>query len=277
MMEKRLQMLVSAVNKDPYKMAEQMNIQTDAVMVDQLISSDAKEMLSFTCNRDEETVVSGNKLRILYRDEKGVGRSRNAALDNSDHEIVQFADDDIVYLDGYADRILAEFDAHSEADILLFNVKAQAGRETYWNNDFAKVTWKNYGRYPAYAICARRDKLVEAKVRYSLLFGGGAPYMNGEDSLFLHDCLKSGLNIYRTTVEIGHELGGESTWFRGFTEKFFFDRGVLYHFLYGPMAGVFGLRFLVKNRTEMCRELGLFKCYKLLLKGIRHGKGLKKD
>ena len=96
--------------------------------------------------------------------------------------------------------------------------------------------------------------------------------MNGEDSLFLHDCLKAGLALYRTTVSLGKELSGESTWFKGYTDKFFFDRGVLYHFLYGIMAKVFGFRYLLKNRKVFCRKKGFWKCYKLLCDGIRHGR-----
>ena len=100
--------------------------------------------------------------------------------------------------------------------------------------------------------------------------------MNGEDSLFLHDALKAGLNIYRTTVAIGHETANDSTWFKGYTDKFFFDRGVLYHFLYGKMAYVLGFRYLLKNRNIMCKEKGLIKSVILLCKGVSHGKTLEK-
>ena len=99
--------------------------------------------------------------------------------------------------------------------------------------------------------------------------------MNGEDSLFLHDCLGAGLSVYRTPVALGHEKKSTSTWFKGFTDKFFYDRGVLYHFLYGRLAPLWGLRFLFKNRKEMCSELGLMKCYGLLLKGVRHGRTIR--
>ncbi len=275
-MDKRIQILVSAVNKDAKELPLRMNIESDAVIVDQIIGDEAKERLGFSGNSEECCDFKGHSVKILFRDEKGVGLSRNTALDNSDPqaEIIQFGDDDIVYDAGYAQKILDEFYAHPEEDMLMFNVKAQEGRETYWNEDFARVRWHNYGRYPAYAICARRSKLVESGVRYSLLFGGGAPYMNGEDSLFLHDCLNAGLSIYRTATVIGHETPGESTWFKGYGEKFFFDRGVLYHFLYGKMAHIWGARYLIKNRREMCSELGLFKCIGLLYKGIKHGSSL---
>ncbi len=267
----RLQILISAVNKDPELLPGIMHIESDAVIINQLIGDGAPKGIS---SGKKSFKYREHVVTALSRNEKGVGLSRNTALDSSDHEIIQFGDDDIVYDEGYAGRIIAEFDAHPEADILLFNVKAQEGRETYWNTDFARVNWRNYGRYPAYAICARRDKLVASGVRYSLLFGGGAPYMNGEDSLFLHDCLKAGLNIYRTTVALGKETSGQSTWFQGYTEKFFFDRGVLYHFLYGAMAKVFGFRYLFKNRKEMCSGFGLLRCFKLLCDGVRHGSKL---
>ena len=269
----RLQILISAVNKDPEELIGNMNLDCDAVIVNQLIGvyqdSDLVDR-----RQDYIQEFKDHEAMIMHRLEKGVGLSRNTALENADHELIQFGDDDIVYDDGYAQKVIAEFDNHPEADILLFNVKAQEGRETYWNTDFARVNWRNYGRYPAYAICARRQKLIDSGVRYSLLFGGGAPYMNGEDSLFLHDCLKAGLAIYRTPVAIGKECKGESTWFKGYTDKFFFDRGVLYHFLYGKMATVLGFRFLFKNRNEMCKELGLMHCYKKLCSGVRHGRKL---
>ena len=281
---KRLQILVSAVNKDAKVLPQLMNLESDAVIVNQI--QEKREVSESSDGQNEAGMkhqdlpecedysfdYNGHAIKVLNRREKGVGLSRNTAFDNSDAEIIQFGDDDIRYSDGYAQRILAEFDAHPEADVILFNVKAQAGRETYWNTDCGKVSWRNYGRYPAYAICVRRERLKARGIKYSLLFGGGATYMNGEDSLFLHDCLKAGLYLYRTTVSIGYEESGESTWFKGFTDKFYFDRGVLYHFLYGKMAPVFAFRYLFKKGREMCGGNSFFKCYKKALEGIRHGK-----
>ncbi|RKM54245.1 glycosyltransferase family 2 protein [Butyrivibrio sp. X503] len=267
-MSDRLEILISAVDKAAEELPNKMKIETDAVIVNQVPDGSGAD-------KDEMIVALNGICKVLTRHAKGVGLSRNMALDTATHELIHFGDDDIVYDEGYSDRIIEEFDKHPEADVLLFNVKAQPGRETYWNEDFAEITWRNYGRYPAYAIAARREKLVKAGVRYSLLFGGGAEFMNGEDSLFLHDCLKAGLSMYRTPVALGHEEPGESTWFKGYTEKFFFDRGVLYHFLYGKMAKILGFRYLYKNKDEMCKEMGLLQSYKILVKGVKHGKKVK--
>ena len=103
------------------------------------------------------------------------------------------------------------------------------------------------------------------------LFGGGAKYSNGEDSLFIHDCLKKGLKIYAVPVIIGHEMEreGGSTWFSGYNEKFFYDRGVLYHYLYGIMQKPFALRFILRHKKKMCTEIRPMDALKLMLKGMK--------
>lgn len=76
-------------------------------------------------------------------------------------------------------------------------------------------------------------------------------------------------------MEIGQEVYRESTWFRGYDQKFFTDRGVLYHALYGIMANLFSLRFLVAHRKEMLREISLLEAYRLMKDGIAEGKDRK--
>ena len=251
--------LVSALNENCTTLAGRMHMGSDAIVVNQ-------------CNENAESEYQYNQYRIrcYHIDERGVGRSRNLALDHADREFILFSDEDIVYEEGYAHKITYAFKMHSRADILLFNVQQSPGRETYHITDYGRVHWYNYGRYPSYAIAARCSRLRESGVRFSHLFGGGAPYMNGEDSLFLHDCLEKGLRIYHVPELIGREVERESTWFKGYTEKFFFDRGVLYHHLYGNMAYPFGLRFLFKGRKNMCTEIPFARCAELMKEGIEH-------
>ena len=108
---------------------------------------------------------------------------------------------------------------------------------------------------------------------FSLLFGGGARYSNGEDSLFLAECSRKGLKVYKAPVTIGKENGRPSTWFHGYNEKFFYDRGVLYHFLYGRAALLMALRFLYKHKGVMCKEMPFSRAFSLMCKGIRRENG----
>ena len=120
---------------------------------------------------------------------------------------------------------------------------------------------------------------IRANVGFSLLFGGGARYSNGEDSLFLHDCLKKGLHIYADTAGLGREVYRESTWFHGYNEKFFADRGVLYYHLYGALASLFAMRFLVvhgvREKNGMLAEIPFGRAYGWMREGMRQAKARK--
>ena len=265
----KLELLISAVNAEPDKLIQKMRVTGDAVLINQ-------------CGKEDSAGIktADGLVRALSFAEKGVGKSRNRAIDAAAADIVLFADDDIVYSDGYADNVIKEFEAHPEADALVFNVEVCAERRTYFNTDFKRVHIWNGGRYPAYSIAVKRDKLIKAGVRFSELFGGGAKYSCGEDSLFIRDCLKAGLKMFRTTVCIGREEprpGGESTWFKGYDEKYFFDRGVLYAYLYGALAVPMGLRYVYTKRHTMCRDIPWRQAYKILRKGIGEGKNGKSN
>lgn len=263
-----VQLLISAMFAEPKELVNKMNVSSEAVLINQC---DVNGFENFWV-QDADGI--DREIKAYSFKERGVGLSRNNALLRADKEISLFSDDDIIYVDGYEKRIVDEFKKHKEADVLLFNVEVCEERRTYFNTDFHRVRWYNCGRYPAYAIAIRTDKMHSSNLTFSLLFGGGAKYSNGEDSLFLRDCLKAGLKMYATDVVIGREEAGESTWFFGYNKKFFYDRGVLYHYLYGAMAKVWGLRFLLKNKATMCKEIPFKHAYRYLKEGIyfaKHG------
>lgn len=258
----KIQVLVSAVEQNMAALVEKMNINTPAVVVNQCDSYGYEEMEH-----------NGAKIQCFSMQERGVGLSRNTALLHADAEVCLFSDEDITLTVDYAKEMEKAYREIPDADMILFNVKVSPKRKTYWNTDIHRVNYRNYGRYPAYSISGKLDSLRRANVGYSLLFGGGAKYSNGEDSLFLRDCLRAGLHIYTHTICIGEEKERESTWFHGYTQKFFHDRGVLYHFLYGKLAKPLAWRFLWVHRQEMCREISVGEAYRLMKDGIREGKG----
>lgn len=259
----KLQILVSAVDKDGRKLAERMKLPAEAILVIQ-----GKE------NKYDQWERPEGRVRCYCFAERGVGLSRNNALLRADGDLCLFSDEDIVYRPDAAGTVLRAFEEHPGADMLLFNVKVHPDRRTYWTQRFHRVRWYNSGRYPAYSFAVRTDRMHAKNLSYSLLFGGGAKYANGEDSLFLLDCLRAGLKVFAVPEEIGEEVPRPSTWFKGYDEKFFHDRGVLYHVLYGPLAGLMGLRFLLKGRGKMWGEgaMDFGQAGKLLFSGIRDGR-----
>lgn len=254
----RVQILASVVDKDPRELVREMHIETDAVIVNQ-------------CGRYgvETFDHEGRTVRVFHMAERGVGLSRNTALMRADGDICLFSDQDIVYERGYEQKILQAFEGCPEADMIVFNVEVAEERRTYRNTGVKRVRWYNCGRYGAVSFAVRREKLLASGVTFSLLFGGGAKYSAGEDSLFLKQFMDKGYKVYTSPAVIGRETEGNSTWFSGYHDKFFFDRGVLYHFLYGPLAKLWAFRFLVVHREKMCLEISLGDAYRIMKEGIR--------
>lgn len=258
----KVEVLASVVNQDAKQLAQRMNLATDAVIINQCDQNAAWEF-----------AFHGGRIRVYDMAERGVGRSRNTALMKADGDICLFSDQDIVYEDGYQLRIAQEFEANPKADMILFNIQVGEERRTYYNKAWKRVHWYNCGRYGAVSFAVRKKSLLDSRVTFSLMYGGGARYSAGEDSLFLKDFMDKGYRVYASPVTIGRETEGESTWFKGYDDKFFYDRGVLYHDLYGILALPWALRFLAAHREKLCTQYSLHEALSIMHEGIRRSRG----
>ncbi len=259
--EMRVQVLVSVMNEEPQALIGRMKLASDAVIINQ-------------CDRlwVEEIEHEGHLVKFYSFPERGVGRSRNEAIMRADGDICLFSDADIVYEPGYAEAVAEEFRRNHDADMILFNVTVNEKRKTYHITERKRVHWYNCGRYGAVSFAVRRSSLLSSGVMFSLLFGGGAKYSNGEDSLFLKEFMDKGYSVYTAPITIARETEGESSWFEGYNEKFFRDRGVLYRYLYGGLNGIMALRFLLAHRDKLCRNVPLKQAYKWMRSAAKEGK-----
>lgn len=256
-----VQVLVAAVKQDGKALAKKMHLQTDAIIVNQ-------------CDLWNTEVFShvGREVQVYSMAERGVGKSRNAAISHAGGDILLFSDQDIEYVEGYEEGILQAFQEQPEADLIVFNVEVEESRKTFEITSREQVHWYNCGRYGAVSFAVRRDSLAESGVTYSLLFGGGAKYSAGEDSLFLKQFMDKGNKVFSDPFLIGREVSEGSTWFAGYTEKYFFDRGVLYHFLYGGLAFPWSVRYLLAHKAKLCDQMTFWQALGTMRKGIRRGK-----
>ena len=256
----KVQVLASVMNENALDLVSRMQLESEAVIINQ-------------CDRlDYEQLTYKDRLVRFYSfPERGVGRSRNEAILRADGDICLFSDADIVYAPGYEAAIAAEFERNPKADMILFNVEVEEARRTYHITERKKVHWYNCGRYGAVSFAVRRDSLLASGVSFSLLFGGGAKYSNGEDSLFLKEFMSKGYQVYTAPMTIAREEAGESTWFAGYNEKFFYDRGVLYRYLYGKLDFLMGLRFLLAHKSRLCGEVTVKQAYRWMRAGMKEG------
>lgn len=258
----KVETLVSSMYQENYNLVSQMNIQTDAIIINQ-----------GNINKIDEFKYKENNIRFLSFNERGVGLSRNTALMRAKGDICIFADEDLEYVDGYEKIIVNEFLKNPSADIILFNVLSNnPERPNYIIKKQNKVKLYNCLRYGAVRIAIKTQKVKEANIYFSLMFGGGAKYSCGEDSLFLAQCISKGLKVYTSPEIIGCVSQEDSTWFKGYTDKFFIDKGVFFYNFSKKFSYLLCLQFVIRHYKLFKKEKSIIEAYKLMCIGIKESK-----
>lgn len=212
-----VQVLVATVNQTDYSLLEKMNITTSAIVCNQC-----------STNEITEFIQGGVSVRWLSFNERGVGLNRNNALMRATGDICLFADDDMVYVDGYERIVTKAFERIKDADVIIFNLIEQVPTR-YVIRKIHRVNRLNYLRYGTARIAVKLKPVRRNGIYFNQCFGGGTEHCHGEDNLFLTECMNKGLRIYAIPVYIA-ELTEEreSTWKSGYDDKFIRDQGILY-------------------------------------------------
>lgn len=256
-----LQVLISTMNQTDYSLLEKMNIQSDAIVVNQC---DKNEVKCFEHN--------GHTVKWISMAERGIGISRNTCLINATADIVLFADDDMVYNDGYAQEVVKAFEANTEADVICFNIRLENSNKNIGghrdNQKNKRLHAFNSMRYGATLLAARRKALLRERIAFSLLFGGGAEFNSGEDSIFVKDCLDAGLKLYSDTYCLGSVDDSQSSWYKGINDKFFEDRGMVYATAFPKTKKLIFLYYACKL-SKLDDSYGFVRIYGLFKNGMR--------
>ena len=167
------------------------------------------------------------------------------------------ADDDMVYTDTYREDIINEFQKHPEADALVFNVTAlndeRSGKPI---EKYARVGKRESREYGSVHIAIRKRALIGKNVYFNTLFGSGATYSCGEDTLFLKELIEKDLKLYKTPIRIASVDMSDSTWFKGYNEKYFRDKGALIEAAYPRSSYLLAILQSVRNSKK---SLGSYK------------------
>ena len=253
-----LQVLVSTMHQKDMSLLDKMNIRTDAIVINQ-------------CDTDEciSTIHRGHAVRWLSMRERGVGLSRNTALARATADILLFADDDVVYEDDYEQKVISFFLKHPKVSVAVFNLPSQnPQRPEYMISKDHSLRWYNRLRYGACRIAVRRECILHNNVWFSLLFGGGAIYQAGEDNLFITECLRRGMRGMACKERIGVVKQEASTWFKGYDEAYYRDRGALFAALYGVWGALVLFLFEIRKKGKGS-GIGLRKRLALGREGVK--------
>ena len=247
----KLQVLVTTMQQQDLQKYYEMNLHTDALFANQ-------------ANRTEfvNEIINGKSVEMITTSTRGVGKNRNIALMYSTGDILLIADDDVTYVDGYEKIILKAFEELEDADGIIFNIKT-IGRDPdrRKNERITRLNFLNAFNYGAVRIAIKKNSIIREGITFNENFGGGTIYSAGEDSLFIRDLLKHKLRLYAYPETIAVVKQFESTWFKGYNKKYFYDKGALFYALDPRLYSI-----LLKQ--DLARHMNLYKDSGLTVKEI---------
>ncbi len=242
-------------HKDPLLYIEKLNIRTDAVIVNQ-------------CGRNSERseAKDGRRIRIIERAEKGLSRSRNLAIDSAVDDICIFCDNDISYVNDAKDIIEQAFGVYPDAGIICFFIERPERHEPVRLKE-GNMTKTDMMRIFSPEIAIRRSHLKGLK--FDEDFGAGAKYGMGEENIFLFEAARLGIKRVYIPERIAKTLPNESSWFKGYDRKFFFDRGAGYEAMDARFWHPLCLQFLLRKRELYRDTISASGAYRAMKEGRR--------
>ena len=251
----KLEVLIATMHQKDRCLLNQMNIQSDAVVVNQ-------------CDNDHIECFDycGHQVLWINSTERGLSRSRNMAMKRASADICVFADDDIRYYDGYPSAILNAFLQLPDSEILTFNINTSGKHQSIVPIKKVRKAPRNK-YYGSIRLAFRRQPVVDARLRFHEEFGAGAIYRSGEESLFLREARNAGLSVYENPHYIADVDYSSSSWFEGYTEKYYFDKGAFLAAAYGNLAIIYSAYFLLQSMR--ISKLPVWSVYRAMRKGMK--------
>lgn len=128
----------------------------------------------------------------------GVAKSRNNGISLASAEIGVFCDDDVTYSKEDFRTIQRAFQNNPELDVAIFKVRTPTGSPEFRHYPTAKSRLKKLPfSIGTIEIAIRIRTIKKENIRFDERFGAGQPLLIGSDeSIFIHDCIKAGLNVW---------------------------------------------------------------------------------
>ena len=264
----KLEVLMYVMYQTDFTLAYKSKIEGDLLIVNQCDENDYTE-----------TIVNGHKWRMISTTERGLSKSRNMALKNAEGDICLWSDDDEVFSDNYAERILEAYEQLPDACAVVFNVNRinYQMKKRYYHIETIREAPK-YRGYQSGMLSFRRKPVIEAGIIFDEKFGSGTPWGGGEEILYERDIRELGFKLYEHPFEIATlDYGGGSQWFKGYNEKYFYNLGAFSYYSTHyrvTIMMIVGVLYTCFYKLRKEKALSPLKKVAWMVRGM---KGIKKD
>ena len=253
----KLEFLISTMKRENDDFLQAMNISEDVIIINQ---TEVDETSKF--KKDNQVITS------VSSTERGISKSRNRAIKESSADICIICDDDLIYKADCQEKIKKAYELIPEADIIVFCFESKKYKKKY-PKKIKKINYLSSMRIHSIQLTFKRESILENNLFFDEAFGtGSAVYQQGEENIFLFDCLKKGLNIYfvpQFIVSVDDEA--TSSWFKGYTEHYMRDKGAMFFRMAPKLYLLFILQFSIRKYKRYHSYLNFFQAIKWMLKG----------
>lgn len=203
--------------------------------------------------------------------EKGLSKSRNRALENSNADICLITDNDTYFNNETISIIESSFLAYPEADILTFQVETPDG-DLYkkYNENFFWHNKISLAKVSSVEIAFRKNSILKNNIDFDEDFGLGSLYPTSEEYIFLADALSKGLKIgYIPKVIVYHPKESSGGDFNN--KELIYAKGAMISRVFGS-KGIL-ICFLFSLKKYRYSDMNFLNFFKLLRSGyFKYGK-----
>lgn len=250
--------------------------QTDMAIIDKCRITGNVVVINQCLNNKMELINDGSRIiKFISSNERGLSKSRNKAIDNSEADICILCDDDIEYLDGYEEIVIEAFKKVPDADVIVFNIISMNPDKRKQEKLFKKIKRIPFFKtYSSVHIAFKRESIVQNKIRFNDRFGSGSKeYSFAEDSLFFNRIHQLKLKSYVYPAIIANLYTEGSSWFKGFDKKYFFDTGAYLAAAHSKLKRLYMWYYPLRINTKS--EIGVLSMIRWINRGIKgYGMGL---
>ena len=251
----KLEILMSCMHQTDDRLVQKSNITGDVTVINQ-------------CDHEGQAdyPTACGTAHIYSTTQRGLTRSRNMAIENATADICMLCDDDEVFVEGYEQKILEAYKNLPQADVIIFKI---INLRSSFPDQIQQIRFPKTMKVCSVQISFRRQRLLDTGVRFDELLGAGSGNGAEEELKFLTDCEKAGLSIYYVPVEVASLSQDASTWFGGFTEQFFENRGTTTRYILGlPLATAYACYYVARKKQLYCADITPLRALKATFRGI---------
>lgn len=228
--------------------------------------------------KDKQLTSTIASVKVFNSLEKGLSKSRNLALENSSADWCLIADDDLVYLEGFEQKINKGIEKFSSSGVITFQVQKDEFilMRKYPEKSKKKLSIQEILNVSSVEMLINK-KMLASTIKFNDNFGLGSNVFEcGEEQVFLKEVkmLNYNISFFNTTI-VHHPLLHTGTKLKN--SKRYFVKGGIYAKMFPKTykTWVFSQIFFdLKQRkisiSEMC------KYYKNALKGVQKLKEIDK-